>query len=78
VHDFKPNLFSGILGWNPFSVRGLDKSYRMQTGERKPYCTLHDDPADFGTVLLGGDLKVSLNMSSSVLTSIYQTGSEIL
>jgi lipopolysaccharide transport system ATP-binding protein len=36
------------------SVRGLGKSYRIQTGERKPYRTLRDDLADFGKGLLKG------------------------
>jgi lipopolysaccharide transport system ATP-binding protein len=36
------------------SVRGLGKSYRIQTGERKPYRTLRDDIADFGKGLLKG------------------------
>jgi lipopolysaccharide transport system ATP-binding protein len=38
------------------SVRGLGKSYRIQTGERKPYRTLRDDIADFGKCLLKGKL----------------------
>jgi lipopolysaccharide transport system ATP-binding protein len=36
------------------SVRGLGKSYRIQSGERKPYRTLRDDIADFGKGLLKG------------------------
>jgi lipopolysaccharide transport system ATP-binding protein len=36
------------------SVRGLGKSYRIQTDERKPYRTLRDDLADFGKGLLKG------------------------
>jgi lipopolysaccharide transport system ATP-binding protein len=36
------------------SVRGLGKSYRIQTGERKPYRTLRDDLADFSKGLLKG------------------------
>jgi lipopolysaccharide transport system ATP-binding protein len=36
------------------SVRGLGKSYQIQTGERKPYRTLRDDLADFGKGLLKG------------------------
>lgn len=36
------------------SVRGLGKSYRIQSGERKPYRTLRDDLADFGKGLLKG------------------------
>jgi lipopolysaccharide transport system ATP-binding protein len=36
------------------SVRGLGKSYRIQTGERKRYRTLRDDIADLGKGLLKG------------------------
>jgi lipopolysaccharide transport system ATP-binding protein len=36
------------------SVRGLGKSYRIQSGERKPYRTLRDDLVDFGKGLLKG------------------------
>jgi lipopolysaccharide transport system ATP-binding protein len=37
------------------SVQGLGKSYRIQTGDRKPYRTLRDDIADFGKGLLKGE-----------------------
>jgi lipopolysaccharide transport system ATP-binding protein len=36
------------------SVRGLGKSYRIQSGERKPYRTLRDDLVDFGKGLMKG------------------------
>jgi lipopolysaccharide transport system ATP-binding protein len=42
--DMKPTI----------SVRGLGKSYRIQSGERKPYRTLRDDLVDFGKGLLKG------------------------
>jgi lipopolysaccharide transport system ATP-binding protein len=38
------------------SVRGLGKSYRIQSGERKPYRMLRDDLMDFGKGLLKGQL----------------------
>jgi lipopolysaccharide transport system ATP-binding protein len=43
------------------SVRGLGKSYRIQTGERKPYRTFRDDIADFGKGLLKGQWGNSLS-----------------
>jgi lipopolysaccharide transport system ATP-binding protein len=36
------------------SVRDLGKSYRIQSGERKPYRTMRDDLVDFGKGLLKG------------------------
>jgi lipopolysaccharide transport system ATP-binding protein len=36
------------------SVKGLGKSYQIQTGGKKPYRTLRDDAADFGKNLLKG------------------------
>jgi lipopolysaccharide transport system ATP-binding protein len=41
------------------SVRGLGKSYRIQSAERKLYRTLRDDLADFGKGLLKGQWRRS-------------------
>jgi lipopolysaccharide transport system ATP-binding protein len=41
------------------SVRGLGKSYRIQSGERKPYRTMRDDLVDFGKGLLKGQWRAS-------------------
>jgi lipopolysaccharide transport system ATP-binding protein len=41
------------------SVRNLGKSYRIQTGGRKPYRTLRDDIADFGKGLMRGEWRRS-------------------